>query len=286
MQSAGTLNRLGWSIALAAIMLNAVAVASPPRTASDQPRDATAASPLGHVRHPVNARAPPYRAIGKLTGSMVCTAAIVMHPRIVLTAGHCVTGNMSVARQSNLQFRPAFQWGVGLGVFEAKVWALGTTQPPARQSLHDASRDWAILLLKGRPTGIRPLRVSNYAPNQLKSLGGRILLPSYVSGRTGAQELGVDRSCSVRDAIWDVLVHDCAAAPGASGAPLVLKDDVWYTVVGIHSGSMFVDDGRSHALRLVGNSAISVDKFAGDLRKLLERLDAEDDTEGMHSLVH
>ena len=282
------LHGLTWVATLATLLAHTTVIASPPNTTPGSPDRAGGSPSDGRAdtsRRLVNAGTSLYRAIGRLTGSMVCTAAIVLHPRIVLTAAHCVTGNMSTTRQPNLVFRPAYQGGVSLGAFGAKVWALGTAQPLEDQSLHDASRDWAILLLHERPAGIRPLRVSSYTSDQLKSLRGGILLPSYSLDMAKAQALSVDPACSVRDALWEVLLHDCQAAAGASGAPLLVRDDVWYAVAGVHSGSMFVDDQEDRPARLIGNSAISVERFADNLRKLLKHLDAEDDMDGMHALV-
>ena len=279
---------LSWVAVLATMLVHMPVVASPPidePAAADRLVGLAIDTKAGADRRIVNARTPPYRAIGKLTGSMACTAAIVLHPRIVLTAAHCVTGNMSTLGRPGLLFRPAYQGGIGLGVFEARIWAMGSAQQLGEQSLHDASRDWAILLLKEKPADIRPLRLSSYTAGQLKSLRGGIVLPSYSFDMAKAQALSVDPSCSVRDAMWEVLVHDCEAAAGASGAPLLVRDDVWYAVVGIHSGAMLVDDGEHRPARPIGNSAISVERFAASLRQLLMQLDAEDDTEGVHALV-
>src|SRR5260370_35303756 len=40
-------------------------------------------------RRIVDARRSPYSAIGKFKGTMTCTAAIVLNPRIIITAGPC-----------------------------------------------------------------------------------------------------------------------------------------------------------------------------------------------------
>ncbi len=285
----GALHGLSWVAALATMLLQTTVAALPPGArpeAADQMEGSSVEARADTSRHLVNARAPLYRTIGRLTGSMTCTAAIVLHPRIVLTAAHCVTGHMSAMRRAKLIFRPAYQAGVGLGVFEARVWSIGTAQQLEEQSLHDASRDWAILLLEERPVGIRPLRVSSYTSGQLKSLRGGIRLPSYSLDMAKGQALSIDPMCSIRDAIWEILLHDCEAAAGASGAPLLVRDDVWYAVVGVHSGSVFVDDKDHRPARLIGNSAISVERFGASLRRLLKQLDAEDDTEGMHPLVN
>ena len=93
------------------------------------------------TRRIVDARLPPYSAVGRFKGTMICTAAIVLHPRIIVTAGHCITEKDGTTRRSDLWFRPGYQAGTDLGRFETKVWAVGSKQSFKRQTVHDASQD-------------------------------------------------------------------------------------------------------------------------------------------------
>ncbi|MGB3447206.1 MAG: hypothetical protein WBA48_10960 [Xanthobacteraceae bacterium] len=67
----------------------------------------------------VDASLAPYSAIGKFKGTMTCTAAIVLNPRIIITAGHCVAERDGTTRKSNFSFHLAYQAGADLGPFQA-----------------------------------------------------------------------------------------------------------------------------------------------------------------------
>lgn len=225
-------------------------------------------------RHLVNARVPPYRAIGLLTGPVFCTGAIVLHPQIVVTTAHCVLSIRS-SPSSRLVFRSAYQDGESLGIFEAKVEAIGSARQHGVQSVHDASQDWAILMLNRTPAGIRPLHIVEHTVPELQSLRGRILMPSYSRDLGHGQALSVAPSCSIKGSKWEVLVHDCGADAGSAGAPLLIRDQDCYGVAGIHSGAMLVDDNENHTKRLVGNSAIGTWNFVDHVHVIATRLDAD-----------
>lgn len=270
--------------ALAILTLSAEASSRSPESTTEHRLDSSRTTSKGdYGRHIINERPSPYSAIGKLAGALTCTGAIVLHPRIVLTASHCITGIMRHSVHGTLTFQLAHQTASSSSAFNGRLWAMGAIQHRDWQTVHEASEDWAIVLLEGRPRGIRPLRVSNYSVQQLISHQGQLLLPRYSFDIAKAELLGLGPPCSIRGEAWGVLLHDCAAAAGASGAPLLMKDDVWHAVVGVHSGSMYVDDDDNHSLRPLGKSAIRIDRFAGSLRELLRKLDAEDDTDRVHS---
>jgi V8-like Glu-specific endopeptidase len=227
------------------------------------------------TRHVVDARLEPYAAIGKFQGTMACTASIVVDPRIILTAGHCITERDGTLRKSNLSFRLGYQTGNDLGRFEATLWAVGSKQNFKRQSVHEAAQDWALLVLDRAPDGVRPLLLSNESFEVLKSHERQFLMPAYSSDIGGAEVLSVDPACSVRDLLWDVLIHDCRARSGSSGAPLLMRDGLHYAVVGLHTGSMFAsgDDGR--VARFVGYRAIGAWMFTEQLLSLRRHLVGE-----------
>lgn len=227
---------------------------------------------------------PPFAEVGRFTGAMVCTAAIVLHPRIIVTAGHCVAERNGAAARSRLFFQPGYHDGTDLGRFSATVWGLGSQQRFRSQSVRDASNDWAILVLDRAPIGIHPFSLSSQAADELRQHVRQILMPSYSIDAAGALSLSINPACSVRDLTWNVLVHDCKASAGASGAPLLIPDQRWYALIGIHSGSMFAASEEGHRpAKFIGNSAIGTWTFVDAVQMLARRLNNGDNVDGVGS---
>lgn len=238
-------------------------------------RDATARSvALVDHRRVVDARLPPYSAIGKFRGTKTCTAAIVLNPRIIITAGHCVTDGSGTTRRSNLSFQLGYQTGTDLGRFEATLWAVGSKQGQAHESINDASRDWAILILDRAPAGVRPFLLSQQLPKTLALLDRQIFVPAYSNDFLNAETLSVDSTCVIRDVAWDTLVHTCSVKAGSSGAPLLLLEGPGYAVVGIHTGSIFASDEDGRVGKFVGNQATASWMFSEAVQALSRQLDA------------
>jgi hypothetical protein len=226
-------------------------------------------------RRIIDARLPPYAAVGKFKGTMACTAAIVLHPRIIITAGHCITERDGTTRRSNLSFRPGYQAGTDLGRFEATVWAVGSKQSFTRQSVHDASQDWAILVLDRAPIGVEPFILGHDSYDTLRARERQFFMPSYSSDLGDADILSVDPACSIHDLAWNVLVHDCRGRFGSSGAPLLMRDRLQYAVIGVHTGSMFASDSAGRIADFIGNRAIGSWMFKQSLHALLRHLNSE-----------
>ncbi|ANW04790.1 trypsin-like serine peptidase [Bradyrhizobium icense] len=268
-----------WAILATATLV--IATTGPPSVGDPQSIPANGEeAPQGtnvDPRRIVDARLPPYAAVGRFKGTMGCTAAIVLHPRIIVTAAHCVTHRDGSVKQSNLSFRLGYQAETALGDFQATVATIGSIQSFRRQSVHDASRDWAILVLDRAPAGVHPFLLSSYSVASLKSLEQQILMPSYSNDIGDAEVLSVDPACTVRDLVWHALIHDCKARYGSSGAPLLVRDrdGPWYAVVGIHTGSMFASDEDGHVAKFIGNRAIAASMFAEAVVALSRRLDAD-----------
>lgn len=224
-------------------------------------------------RRIVDARLSPYSAIGKFRGTMTCTAAIVLNPRIIVTAGHCVTERDGTTRRSNLSFQPGYQTGTDLGRFQATVWAIGSKQSFTHESVHEAARDWAILFLDRAPAGVHPFLLSHHSLKALELLERQILLPAYSNDVVGAEVLSVDPACTVRDLVWGALVHTCVTRPGSSGAPLLLRDGSGYAIIGIHTASIFASDEDGHVAKFVGNQAIASWMFSEAALTLSRQLD-------------
>jgi len=224
-------------------------------------------------RRIVDARLSPYSAIGKFKGTMTCTAAIVLNPRIIITAGHCVTERDGTIRRSNLSFQRGYQTGTDLGSFRATVWAVGSQQSFTHESVRDASRDWAILILDRAPAGVQPFLLSHRSLRAVELLERQILLPAYSNDIVNAEVVSVDPTCTVRDLVWDALVHTCTTRPGSSGAPLLVRDGQGYAIIGIHTASIFASDEHGHIAKFVGNQASASWMFSDAAFELSRQLD-------------
>jgi protease YdgD len=224
-------------------------------------------------RRIVDARRSPYSAIGRFKGTMTCTAAVVLNPRIIITAGHCITEGDGTIRRSNLSFQAGYQLGTDLGRYQATVWAIGSKQSFTHESVREASRDWAILVLDRAPAGVRPLLLDHHSLEASELLGQQIVLPAYSNDIVNAEVLSVDPACTVSLLVWDALVHTCRARPGSSGAPLLLREGSGYAIVGIHTASMYASDEDGHVAKFVGNQAIASWMFADAVVALSRQLD-------------
>ena len=172
-------------------------------------------------------------------------------------------------------FQPAKRAGRDIDRFEATVWAVGSQQRFTTQSAHDAANDWAILVLDRVPVGIRPLHLQSRSAAELTRLQQQILMPGYAIDAAGVLSPRLDSACSIRGTMWNVLLHNCRASPGTSGAPLLIRDRQWYAVVAINTGSISAGDEKGHIGKSIGNSASGAWRFAEALRALSRRLQGD-----------
>jgi len=244
-----------------------------------------AEGPDARARRVVDARLPPYAAVGRLSGSMVCTAALVLHPRIAVTAAHCVTSGNGLISLLPPIYASGYQAGGELGHFKALVWAIGAQQDFTGQSAHDASNDWAVLLLESAPAGIRPFLLSDLPADTLMALGSQVEMPSYAIDVGEAQVLSLDPACSIRKHAWNVLVHDCKTSSGGSGAPLLIRQQDWYAVIGIHTADIWERD-QKHLMKSIGHEAVGSWSFADAIYALERRLERGGDLAITGPLAH
>ena len=256
---------LGWSPAIPGELRPDVG-AGPAQDAGDDGPQAD----RNPTRFVIDARIAPFSAIGRLAGVVICTGSLVLDPRIVVTAAHCVVERDGSLTRSTLTFQPGYQPGSDGGSFTGDVWAVGSLRQYMSQTAHDAASDWAIIVLDQPPDDIRPLGLQEYGKNSDGPLEG-ILLPSYGKDMSDAQVLTVDLACSVTEIVWEVLLHDCAASHGASGAPLLVRDGFWYAVIGINSGAIALPVPR-HRQTIIRNSAVGSRFFSAAIHDVHERL--------------
>jgi protease YdgD len=265
---------LGCFVILIPVMWLELSSGAGPQPAAPADKTSVSLSDGSH-RQIVDARLAPYSAIGKFKGTMTCTAAMILNPRIIVTAAHCIMERDGTIRRSNFLFQPGYQVGSSSAKFAATVWAVGSRQSVGRETVRDAARDWAILVLDQAPLGVQPFALSlhSIAPSELAEL--KLQLAAYSDDIADAEVLSVDSACAVRNLVWDTLIHTCTAGHGSSGAPLLVREENGYAIIGIQAASIFEGDQSGHITRFVGNQAIGSWMFLEAALALSRQLNTE-----------
>ena len=174
----------------------------------------------------------PWSSIGKLNNSVggFCTAVVIDRTQ-VLTAAHCLF-NRRTAR-----FLPAsalhFLLGYERGAYSVHAlvadYSMGVGYDPNSEN-STLSSDWSILrLAEPLPATVKPLQVASYIPEPATKL----LMGSYAARRlhvmtevSGCRFLGLTER-------RDLILHDCAAGLGSSGAPLLMLNRQGFLMIGL-----------------------------------------------------
>ncbi len=167
----------------------------------------------------------PFSSIGKL--DVGCTGTMI-GKKLMLTAGHCIIkDNSSTPRADFKKFVANMINGTGSATATpVRAWVGGATPE------EDRKMDWAIVELStalGESQGT--LAVSS--KDLTSSLPYTVNLGGYNSDLGEGKTVSVNWGCSIRSIVDGKFHHDCDSISGISGAPLFVKEDERWKIVGI-----------------------------------------------------
>ena len=226
------------SLALLAFGLACVGLGLP--SAAQGLADEKPAAQIDH-RQTVDIASPPWSAVGKLYNGIGggCTAVAISQTE-VLTAAHCLYNGRTA------RFLPAdslhFLLGLERGEYQVhaliRSYQLGTRYDPVRP-FETLAADWALLHLEATlPAGYEPIPLSHQTEI---GPGTAVMTGGY--GQDRRFMLTADTDCRILQPVagGQLLAHDCRAAKGYSGAPILHRVSTAQTeVIAVNVATAFL----------------------------------------------